>query len=100
MARSVAGFPRIVAGVRVLDAFLDAGCSWQEIRSAAGNARMLLGTTHPFSTRQFRTDGKRILADLGEQNLLRVATGQWEASSLVRHTLQGVEYEDDRPNEW
>lgn len=61
---------------------------------------MLLGTTHPFSTRQFRTDGKRILADLGEQNLLRVATGQWEASSLVRHTLQGVEYEDDRPNEW
>jgi len=86
--------------VRVLDAFLDAGCSWQEIRSAAANARTLLGTTHPFSTRQFRTGGKRILADLGEQNLLRVASGQWESSVLVRHALNGVEYKDDRPNEW
>ncbi len=87
--------------VRVLDAFLQAGCSWHEIRTTVEGARELLSTTHPFSTKQFKTDGKRILADLGHgRNMLRVNTGQWEAASLVRHALKGVEYENDRPDEW
>ena|SRR5260221_10390162 len=87
--------------IRVLDAFLQAGCSWREIRASVEGARSLLKTTHPFSTKQFKTDGKRILADLGHgRNMLRVTTGQWEAGSLVRHALKGVEYEEDRPGEW
>lgn len=87
--------------VRVLDAFLQAGCTWPEIRGTVQGARTLLGTTHPFSTKQFKTDGRRILADLDDgRNMLRVTTGQWEVGGLVRHALKGVEYEDDRPGEW
>lgn len=87
--------------VRVLDAFLQAGCSWWEIRSTVEGARKLLNTTHPFSTKQFKTDGKRILADLGRgTNMLRLATEQWESRGLVWHALKGVEYKDNRPDEW
>jgi len=87
--------------VRVLDAFLEAGCSWQEIRSSVDAAREILNTTHPFSTKRFKTDGKKILADMGKgRNVLRLSTGQWEAGGLVRHALKGVEYEEDRPDEW
>lgn len=87
--------------VRVLDAFLQAGCSWFEIRATVEGARELLQTTHPFSTRQFKTDGKRILADLGrKKGMLRVSTQQWEATGLVGHALKNVEYEDNRPGEW
>jgi hypothetical protein len=87
--------------VRVLDAFLEAGCSWLEIRSTVEKARDLLKTSHPFSTKQFKTDGRRILTDIGDGiAMLRVATGQLEVGGLVRHALKGVEYVDGRPGEW
>lgn len=32
--------------------------------------------------------------------ILRISNWQFEAGVLVRHALKGVEYEDDRPDEW
>src|SRR6266478_1547641 len=50
--------------VRFVDAFLEAGLSLKKIRRAAKLATELVGRDHPFSTQKFRTDGKRIFAEI------------------------------------
>ncbi len=52
--------------------FRDQGVSMQEIRKVHREARRELGGTHPFATKQFETDGRRIFrrfAHLGREHL-------------------------------
>jgi uncharacterized protein (DUF433 family) len=49
---------------RFLDAFRDAGVSWASIRTAAMRASEILGADHPFSSREFKTDGKTIMTEI------------------------------------
>jgi len=68
--------------VRFLSVFRDCKIGWPTIRLAAIKARELLGTSHPFSSHRFRTDGRNILAEIvdetGDRHLLNLLSDQWE----------------------
>lgn len=80
--------------VQFLEAFLRHGVRWTTIREAATNARELLGTTHPFSTKRFSTDGKRILVSstegIEDRNLMDLIDSQLEIVELVEPLLRGA----------
>jgi uncharacterized protein (DUF433 family) len=50
--------------IRFVHAFRESGVSWNMIRRATDKARDLFDTDHPFTTKAFHTDGRRIFADL------------------------------------
>ncbi len=64
--------------VRLVDAFRNAGVGWKALRIAAERAAELFGDTHPFSSRRFRTDGRKIFAEVGRE------TGEVQLLDLVR----------------
>jgi len=91
--------------VRFVDYFLECGVTWKALRQAQQAAADLLGTTHPFSTRRLRTDGKSIFAELGEKRLgrklLDVARRQYGLPSVVAPRLySGLEFRADDPARW
>lgn len=85
--------------VRFIDAFLKHGVSWKHIREAAEYAANLLEASHPFQTRTFKTDGKKILAQLvhetGDTSLLELVQGQYALEDVVEPYLyEGLEFAD------
>jgi uncharacterized protein (DUF433 family) len=77
--------------VRFLDRYRGIGLSWHSIRIAAESAKGLVGKSHPFSTKGFKTDGKHILAEIanasGEIELLNLVNRQWELKQVVSPML-------------
>lgn len=53
--------------LRFVKVFREHGVSLQAIRVAATFARDLFNTSHPFTTRRFRTDGRSIFGEVHEQ---------------------------------
>lgn len=53
---------RDLVEVRFVDYFLKKGVSWPNLRAAARLASEATGSTHPFSTKKFKTDGDSIFA--------------------------------------
>lgn len=91
---------------RFIHAFRRHGVSLQAIRVAVERARELLKTTHPFCSKQFRTDGRSIFLDIaedaGERSLLDLCRNQYEFRRLVgQYLYKGVQFGDDgRPRLW
>jgi uncharacterized protein (DUF433 family) len=88
--------------VRFVDAFLEAGLSLKKIRRAAKLATELVGRDHPFSTQKFRTDGKRIFAEIehddrkGDKSLYDLEQHQFGIYEvIVPSLLEGVEFDDE-----
>lgn len=83
--------------VRFLEVFREHGVSWREIRAAADRVGELVNSTHPFSNRRFKTDGRRILAEIERDDdlqLLQIVRQQWEIHKLVAPVLlAGVEFD-------
>jgi uncharacterized protein (DUF433 family) len=52
--------------LRFVDAFVQHGVSWKELRLAHEGASARVGSEHPFCTGRFCTDGRRILEDLAK----------------------------------
>jgi uncharacterized protein (DUF433 family) len=99
--RSVAlGFLDLME-IRFVDAFLKAGLSLAAIRKAAKLATELVGSDHPFSTQKFRTDGKRIFAQLehrerGDKTLYDLERKQFGIYDfIVPSLLESVEFDKD-----
>jgi uncharacterized protein (DUF433 family) len=91
--------------VRFLERFLEKRVPWKTMRVAAVEARELLGVSHPFSTKRFKTDGRNILLELADRDdigpgLLNVVGDQFEFSRIVRPMLIGLEYEEDEAARW
>lgn len=92
--------------IRFLDAFLQHGLKWKDIRVAAERARDYLGRPHPFSSRLFKTDGRAILLEIlrpgDDARLLNLVTDQWEFDRVVSPMLYaGIEFGDfDEPRRW
>lgn len=80
--------------VQFLEAFRKHGVRWATIREAAANARQLLGTSHPFSTKRFSTDGKHILVSstegIEDRNLMDLIDSQLEIVDIVEPLLRGA----------
>ncbi len=86
--------------IRFVDAFLKAGLSLPKVRKAAQLAKELVGRDHPFSTQKFRTDGRRIFAELehrehGDKSMLDLERRQFGIYDvIVPSLLKGVEFDD------
>jgi uncharacterized protein (DUF433 family) len=92
---------------RFVDYFLRQGVSWTMLRRAAADAAEIVGSTHPFSTRMFRTDGKRIFAEFAEKSggkkILELVKLQYNISTVVAPFLyEGLEFTEKRmhPVRW
>jgi len=86
--------------IRFVDAFLKTGLSLAKIREAAELATELVGRDHPFSTQKFRTDGRRIFAELehserGERTVYDLERRQFGIYDfIVPSLLEGVEFDE------
>jgi len=85
--------------IKFVGAFLDRGVSWPMIHQAREKAAGLYpGVSHPFCTRQFFTDGRRIFTELHretrESSLLEIATDQHVFSEITRPFLKQLEFKD------
>jgi uncharacterized protein (DUF433 family) len=90
---------------RFVDYFLKEGVSWNLLRRAAIYAGEIVESTHPFSTRKFKTDGKRIFAELGQKRggkrILDLVKKQYTIASIVAPYLyEGLEFDADHPRRW
>ena len=91
--------------VRFVDYFLQHGVSWKVLRQAAQAAADIVEDTHPFSTRRFKTDGKRIFTELGKtpgtRKLLDVVARQYAMETVLASRLyEGLEFDRNHPTRW
>jgi uncharacterized protein (DUF433 family) len=91
--------------VRFVDYFLEAGVSWNILRRAAIHASEIVKSTHPFSTRKFKTDGRTIFAELGEsrgaRKLLDLVRKQYAIAGIIAPYLyEGLEFNNDQAVRW
>jgi uncharacterized protein (DUF433 family) len=87
--------------VRFVDAFRSHGVSWKTLRLAAERASEILQDPHPFSTRRFKTDGRKIFAELvsetGEELLLDLVKSQYGFRQIIGPYLyEGLEFDDSK----
>lgn len=92
--------------IRFVRAFRKLGISLQAIRIAAINAREILQSPYPFTSKRFRTDGKTIFAEAmsksGELDLLDLRRRQYVFTKVVEPSLYaGIEFgADERATRW
>jgi len=87
--------------VRFVHAFRKHGVSLQAIRLASQRARQLFKTDYPFTSRQFRTDGRTIFASAmeqtGETELLDLVKQQYAFRKIIEPSLySGIEFGQDQ----
>lgn len=87
--------------VRFVQAFRQHGVSLQTIRLASQRARELFATDFPFTSRQFRTDGRTIFAsamkETGETALLDLIKRQYAFRKIIEPSLySGIEFGSDQ----
>lgn len=92
--------------MRFIKAFRDYRISLRTIRIASQKAQELLGRAHPFSSHQFRTDGRTILAqiesEIDDPKLLDLLTDQYKFKEVISpYLFKGIEFsEDDFAQRW
>jgi uncharacterized protein (DUF433 family) len=87
--------------VRFVHAFRKHGVSLQTICLASHRARELFETDYPFTSRQFRTDGRTIFAsameEIGETELLDLVKQQYAFRRIIEPSLySGIEFDTDQ----
>jgi len=89
---------RIVRGLR------SGGIGLQTIRECLLRASELVGDDHPFSTRLFKTDGRRIFLDemagLGGGYLLDLKERQYVFRVVVEPSLTNLDFDSDSASRW
>lgn len=77
--------------IRFIHAFRKYGVGWKIIRAAANYAADEIGQNHPFSSKKFKTDGKRIFAEFAEkvkeEGLLDTYTNQFAFHKIISPSL-------------
>ena len=90
--------------VRFVKAFMDQGVSLHSIRRAALRAKELFRVDHALCTNMFLTDGRTILAEVGEESgekeLLDLVKNQYAFNKVLRPYLSGVEFEEKIVARW
>ncbi len=90
--------------IRFVNAFLNQGVTWKVLRKAAARAQDLVGSSHPFSTRKFKTDGRHIFAEvedaIGRKSLLELLKSQHYFERVISPYLRDLEFDGDEPARW
>ena len=90
--------------IRFVNAFREAGVSLYQIRSALDSVRQLIETEYPLSTLHFKTDGKKIYADLAGRNhlLLELPSQQqvFRFPQVLDRLRVGLEYREGDLVRW
>lgn len=90
--------------IRLIEQFLRFGVGWKELRYAARAGAQLLETSHPFASMRFKTDGRRIFADIkapgSAQELLHLRSRQQVFRSVIEPALKGVQFDTSRAIRW
>jgi len=86
--------------IRFVNRFLEFGMSLQAVRKAYLIAKDLIENDHPFTTQQFKTDGRTIFAEIakstGEVELLDLIESQFAFSKIISPSLyENLDYSDD-----
>jgi uncharacterized protein (DUF433 family) len=83
--------------VRIVNSLRKQNFSWKLIRLAVHHAREVFKLEHPFATKSFKTDGRRIFADLrksrGERPLIDLVDNQFAFRSLVEPNLRDLDFD-------
>lgn len=99
----VIGFRDLVEA-RIVNSLRGMKIGLPTIRKCIARARELVGDERPFSTRQFKTDGKsiflEILRDVGEPELVDLKSLQGVFSRLVAPSLTGLDFGHDAASRW
>ena len=89
---------RIVRGLRQM------GVGLPTIRECLQRASELVNDSHPFSTKQFRTDGKRLFLEqsngFGDPSLLDLKARQNVFKRVVEPTFKDLDYDTDAASRW
>ena len=93
--------------LRFVAAFIAQGLSLQTIRACLDTARELVDSEHPFSTRRFKTDGRRIFLetldrakDTDKKVLLDLKDRQYMLVGIVERTFRDLDFDDDMIARW
>ncbi|MBR0663877.1 DUF433 domain-containing protein [Roseomonas hellenica] len=90
--------------LRFVKAFLDAGLSLLTIRRCLERAREYLRSDHPFSTQQFRTDGRTIflesMSETAPSELLDLKKRQYVIKPAIERTFRDLDIEADSVARW
>ena len=82
--------------IRFVDAFLRAGISWVTLHQARDRAQELFGTSHPFCTYRFVTDGREIFVELhretGGVSLMEIVKRQHVFTQIMDPFLTELEF--------
>jgi uncharacterized protein (DUF433 family) len=90
--------------LRFVKAFMDSGLGLKTIRICLEYAKECVSDQRPFSTRQFRTDGKTIFLEsarrTGEAELLDLRKHQFVIRDVIARTFKDLDIEDDAVARW
>ena len=92
---------RDLVELRFINAFHDAGVSWQRIVKTAQHAKSRFDTNYPFSDFRFKTDGAEVFGQTGEG--LEQFSGQGQmafAEVLSGYLFEPLDYRDNEPVRW
>lgn len=98
------GFKDLIE-LRFVDAFRRQGVSMRVVRQALEEAERLFQTTHPFSSYEFKTDGKKIFANVREHPktasvLYELISGQHLFDFVLPNLYRGLKYEGEELAQW
>lgn len=104
-ALAAADFPSLsffdLMEIRFVHAFRQHGMSLQYIRRALKKARDLFGLDYPLSTLKFKTDGRKIFADVlpdsapSRRWLIEMPSGQHSFTFILRHLYEGLVWNEE-----
>ena len=90
--------------LRFVNAFVKAGVGLKAIRNCLSYASECVNDERPFSTRQFRTDGRTIFLDSlrmsGEGEVLDLKKRQFVFKTAIESTFKDLDIEDDAVARW
>ncbi len=90
--------------VRIVNAFAEAGLGLPTIRKALERASTLINSDHPFSTAQFRTDGRAIFLEIRnldhEPVLVDILKGQYAFRKIIEPSFKNLEFADGEAVRW
>ena len=97
------GFRDLVEA-RIVHALRKSRIGLPTIRLCIDRAKEMLGEEHPFSTRAFKSDGKRIFLEItkgvDEPRLIDLKDRQHVFRDFILPSLQGLEFGDERAERW